>query len=450
MKNSFVSTTLLSYMQWLDNEILSVGGAYTNTSSQFYYKPDQRLGSSFVAYHSPFKSFVWDSGISGANVITQISGDFGTLSRGESGLIIDYENGRILLPSSFGTNRQISGSYSFKDFNIYFANQSQEEIVFTNKYYLNSRFNRQPTQCPPAYDMATPAIFISTISEKNDNFQFGGVYNSSVLLGVTVLAENLNQLDGALSIISDSEGDNFPQLPQSEWPLNYYGDFKSGVYSYSNLLTSTLPVPRALTGGLTFNSNQTVLLRGTGSPLTIFNTTGLDFNDGDPDDTPIVSTNSIITIASGDFSSLLSASGQIRDLTFAQPAGSAYPTVTSNPFNFYVTSMEARTEAPWLYITGQGYIETTGYSQTSGLFNVNVLSTRFLNQVRSCDFRWQALPTPLPSGPIVPSNYCSPSNLYSITNVEVSKIADGTKLNESLFAGVAYATIKKPRSIHDS
>jgi hypothetical protein len=112
--------------------------------------------------------------------------------------------------------------------------------------------------------------------------------------------------------------------------------------------------------------------------------------------------------------------------------------------------MDARAEAPWLYITGQGYIETTGYSQTSGLFNVDVLSTRFLNQVRSCTFRWETLPTPLPPGPIVPSNYCLPSNLYSITNVEVSKIADGTKLNESLFAGVAYATIKKPRSIHDS
>jgi hypothetical protein len=441
MKNSFVSTSLLSYMQWLDNEILSIGSAYTNTSSQFYYKPDQRLGSSLVAYHAPFKSFVWDSGISGANVITQISGDFGTLSRNQSGLIIDYENGRILLPSSFGTNRQISGSYSFKDFNIYFANQSQEEIVFTNKYYLNSRFNRQPTQCPPAYDMATPAIFISSISEKNENFQFGGVYRSSILLGITVLAENLNQLDGALSIISDSEGDNFPQLPQSEWPLNYYGDFKSGVYSYSSLLTSTLPVPPALIGGLTFNSTQTILLQSTGSPITILNATGLDFIDGD---------NSIVTVVSGDFSSLLNVSGQIRDLTFAAPAGSSYPTVTANPFDFYVTSMGSRVEPPWLYITGQGYIQTPGYEATLGQFNVDVLSSRFLNQIRSCTFRWEALPTPLPPGPIVPSNYCSPANLYTITNVEVSKIADDTKLNESLFAGIAYATIKKARTIHDT
>lgn len=235
MNNSFASTTLLSFMQWLDNKILSAGSAFTNNTSEFYYKPDQRLGPSFVTYQAPFKSFVWDSGINNANVITGISGDFGYLSNGQSGMMIDYENGRVILPSSFGANRKVSGSYSFKDFNIYFANQSQEDVVFTNKYYLNSRFNRQPTQCPPAYDIAIPAIFISNISERNDNFQFGGLYKSSILIGVTVLAENLNQLDGALSILNDAKDENFPQLPQSAWPLNSYGNFKSGVYSYKSL-----------------------------------------------------------------------------------------------------------------------------------------------------------------------------------------------------------------------
>jgi hypothetical protein len=236
MNNSFASTTLLSFYQWLDNRILTAGTAYTNTTSRLYYRPDPQLGSSYVTYQAPFKSFVWDSGVSNATILTSISGNFGNLSRGQSGMMVDYENGRVILPAAFGVNKIVSGSYSFKDFNIYFANQSQEEIIFTDKYYLNSRFNRLPTQIPPANAMVTPAIFISLIDEENKNHAFGGVYNSSILMGVTVLTDNLEQLEGALSILVDSKEAHFPSLPAADWPLNAYGDWKSG-YNYNDKIT---------------------------------------------------------------------------------------------------------------------------------------------------------------------------------------------------------------------
>lgn len=235
MQTTFSTTTLLSVYQWLDNKILQDGQAYTNTTTRLYYKPDERLGANFVTYQSPFKSFVWDSGVSGASIITSISGSFGTLSRGQSGMMVDYENGRVIMPASFGTDKIVSGSYAFKDFNVYFANQSQESIVFTNKYYLNSRFNRQINQTPPPYDMVTPAIFISNTHSENQNFAFGGVYNTSSIIGLTVLAENLNQLEGVLSLMVDSKHENFPQLDKSVWPLNFYGDFKSG-YNYEGII----------------------------------------------------------------------------------------------------------------------------------------------------------------------------------------------------------------------
>lgn len=235
MQTTFSTITLLSFYQWLDNKILQDGQAYTNTTSRFYYKPDERLGANFVAYHAPFKSFVWDSGVSGASIITSISGNFGSLSRGQSGMMVDYENGRVIMPASFGTDKIISGSYAFKDFNVYFANQSQEVMVFTNKYYLNSRFNRQVTQTPPAYDMVSPAIFISNTYSENKNFALGGLYNTSSTITLTVMAENLNQLEGVLSIMTDSKDENFPQLNKNTWPLNFYGDFKSG-YNYETIL----------------------------------------------------------------------------------------------------------------------------------------------------------------------------------------------------------------------
>jgi hypothetical protein len=238
MNYSFSETTLNSFYQWLDNRLLTQGQAFYTNTSRYLYQPDSTLGTGYVAYAAPIKSFVWDSGVAGATVPTVISGSFGTLSRGQSGMMMDYVNGRVILPSSFGTAATISGSYSFKELNIYYANQSQERMVFTNKYYLNSRFNRTAaTNTPPPYSMVTPCIFITNGTMENNPWAFGGTYETQFNITLNVMAENLSQLEGVLSILADSRLSYFPQLDPAAWPLNSFGDFKNGTgYSYSALV----------------------------------------------------------------------------------------------------------------------------------------------------------------------------------------------------------------------
>lgn len=237
----FSEIALNSFYQWLDNKLLAQGQAFYTTSSQYRYQPDPALGTGYVAYAAPIKSFVWDSGIPGATVASTISGSFGTLSRGQSGMMVDYQNGRVIFPASFGTNAVISGSYSFKELNLYYANQSQEKMVFTNKYYLNSRFGRTAAaNTPPPYSMVTPCIFISNISVDNEGWAFGGTYNTKVKISLNVLAENMGQLENSLALIGDSREAHFPQLAPASWPLNSYGDFKNGAgYSYSDLVAQS-------------------------------------------------------------------------------------------------------------------------------------------------------------------------------------------------------------------
>lgn len=236
MKTQFATTTLLSVYAWLDNLLLQKGQAYTNVTTQFYYQPDARLGTGFVTYQAPFMSFVWDSGVSGATIFNTVSGTTNgvpfTLSRGQSGMMTDFVNGRVILPASFGTTAVVSGSYAFKDFNIYFANQSQERMLFSNKYYLNSRFAL--TGRPPAYDMVTPAIFITNGNSENLNWAMGGVYNTTFTIALNVLAENMSQLEGALSILNDQKDASIPQLGTATWPLNFYGDYKPSGWNYQN------------------------------------------------------------------------------------------------------------------------------------------------------------------------------------------------------------------------
>lgn len=236
MQPQFATTTLLSVYAWLDNLLLQKGQAYTNVTTPLYYTPDPRLGPGFVTYAAPFKSFVWDSGVSGATIFNTVSGSINgtpfSLSRGQSGMMTDFVNGRVILPASFGTTAIVSGSYAFKDFNLYFANQSQEQILFTNKYYLNSRFAL--TGRPPAYDMVTPCIFITNGNSQNENWAFGGTYNTVMTIAINVLAENMSQLEGALSILTDQKDAYLPQLGTTTWPLNFYGDYKPSGWNYQS------------------------------------------------------------------------------------------------------------------------------------------------------------------------------------------------------------------------
>ncbi len=153
---------------------------------------------------------------------------------------------------------------------------------------------------------------------------------------------------------------------------------------------SAIPVQPALTGGLTFTSNQGVYLQGTSVPLTIYNTTGLDFNDGDPNDTPVVPTNATVATATGDFATLLGSAAQVRDFTFATPPDASYAVVTAGAFSFYLTSITIDVNAPWLRVFGDGYVEAAGYDTTLGYFDLNVLASRSLTQVRGFNFSWEA------------------------------------------------------------
>ena len=236
---SFSNITLLSFSQWFTNRLQQDGQAYFNTSSRLYYQPDTRLPAGYVAYASPFRSWVYDSGVSGAVIADRISGSLGiggtgAVLRGQSGLQIDYTNGRVILPSTVGTNAVISGSYAVTELNTYFGNQSAERMVFTDKYYLNSRFNRPITGIPPANDMVTPCVFVTNLGGENDNWAFGGLYNTKMDVRLIVMAETLNQLEGTLSLATDAMDANFPQLPPYLWPLNPLGDVKSG-YNYQTV-----------------------------------------------------------------------------------------------------------------------------------------------------------------------------------------------------------------------
>lgn len=238
----FSNTSNISFLLWSENKLLTKGLAYNNYTSKLYYSRDQNAsGNGLVAYASPFKQWVYDKSISGAQICESISGSI-SLSNGISGMRIDYENGRILLPISFGTGLNISGSYAFKDLNFYLANETEESLITSNKYYLNSRFKRPPTSGITPYVMATPAIFFNSLNSRQEDFALGGLYNSVDNVSLVVMAENVSILDSVFSIFRDTKNQCFVQLAYQNYPLDEFGNVKTGVYptgySYRDLSAS--------------------------------------------------------------------------------------------------------------------------------------------------------------------------------------------------------------------
>jgi hypothetical protein len=183
---------------------------------------------------------VYDSGISGAYIINAASGDAFTnypLTRA-SGVHFDYDNGRIVVPASFGSTLTLTGTYSLKEVNTYIANESQDALLTQGKYFINPRYNGTPTSGVPPYVMATPAVFVNTLSSRNEAYQLGGLVNSRDTITLTVLAESSYQLNTLLSTFRDMRYEYIPMLNVTNDPVDEWGDVKGGTgYNYQTYIS---------------------------------------------------------------------------------------------------------------------------------------------------------------------------------------------------------------------
>lgn len=233
MKPQFIHDATTSFMLWFDNYLLKKGEAFSNKTGTFVFYEDDRLDSRYKAFGSPFKQWVTDSSISGANIPTGVFVN-GVQKTRNSGVLFDFDNGRIL-SSGIAKTDVVTGSFAVKDFNIYFSNETEEDLLIDKKYIENPRVYSPAKQPVKPYDAAIPAIFLSASHSKNDPFAFGGEDTSRVFIKGIVLAENQYQLDGVLSIFADSEQEVFRKIPFSGHPITEYGDLKNGTYSYEEL-----------------------------------------------------------------------------------------------------------------------------------------------------------------------------------------------------------------------
>lgn len=235
MIEQFIHTATTSFFLWFDNYLLKKGQAFSNKTGKFYHYADDRLDPRFETFGSPYKQWVTDSSISGANIPTGVSIN-GVAQGRNNGVIFDFDNGRII-SSGISQNDTVTGSFAVKDFNIYFTNETEEDLLIDRKFVSNPRvYSPQENYINP-YDAVIPAIFLSSATMKNEPFAFGGEDTTKIMMKAVILAENTYQLEGVMSIFADSRNEIIPKIPFSGHPITEYGDLKNGSYSYESLKT---------------------------------------------------------------------------------------------------------------------------------------------------------------------------------------------------------------------
>ena len=236
MKQQYQHNVTTSFVSWLDNHLLQKGEAYQNKTGVLSYYSDTRLSSTFRAFGSLYKQWVFDSSITGAIVPSGVFVN-GVFKGRSDGLIIDYLNGRVL-STGIPTGATVTGSFSVKDYNIYLTNENEEDlIVENNNLAVNEKFPWTGKYVQP-YDQTVPAIYVITEGFHNTEFAFGGEDESRSYLKCVVFADSPYSLDGVLSIFSDTFHTSFKLQDFTGYPINEYGDVKSYPYLYDNYYSS--------------------------------------------------------------------------------------------------------------------------------------------------------------------------------------------------------------------
>lgn len=234
MKPQFSHELMGSVLLWLDNLILTKGEAFYNVTGSFYPVNNYK---GKTAYAAPYKQFVYDLSISGANVVTGIYLNNNFITTGQSGFLgINYEEGLALFNSNI--NGSVSGVYSAKEINIKLTSESEEDLIFKKKYY-NKRQLVAPISGNLTNEQPYPVVYIKLDEGKNQEFALGGEESTENKVILVNICESQYQLDGLRSIIQDSTRSYIPLYLINEYPFNVYGSLKT-TFNYTGLRQSKI------------------------------------------------------------------------------------------------------------------------------------------------------------------------------------------------------------------
>lgn len=236
MKSQFQHDVLSSFYLWLEYQLVSDDSqAYvTNRQNNFHYANFSDLPTGYVGYQGEYRQLVAEHSISNPNSGVFISGSFVS----GSNILIDYSNGRVILPRSSGENLTITANSSVKEINTYLSENDEEQLILQNDFidsstdspYLSSKEFKRDEKT-----FILPACFVRMQNIDNDLVALGGEVDTQSFIRVTVLSTDQYIFDGTLSFFSDKKHQCIKLIDVGNDPYGRSFTLKSFPYSYENL-----------------------------------------------------------------------------------------------------------------------------------------------------------------------------------------------------------------------
>lgn len=226
-----------SFMLYLDNLWCSRGQAYQNYSGSLYNMPSPQ-DRSFDCFTSPFRQWVADSSVSGANICSGVWDQTSTFIPTGTGVIPDYNNGRILTNKGLVTG-SLTTTFAMKEINLFMSTESEQQIIFDGRLQKYPEFpNRAPTTGINANVRPYPCAYLIAKNYNAIPFQIGGGLNYKYTMRVILMADSDYLLEGATSLAQSQRDKFFIEFPPALLPFNQFGGLKSGVFNYAQMVSS--------------------------------------------------------------------------------------------------------------------------------------------------------------------------------------------------------------------
>lgn len=243
MKPQFDQRLLSSFYLWFDDRVVRYAEAIeSGISQQFYYSPDSvDISSNQVAYYSPDRQFVAGGYNVPSGVYIDSTGKYDFVYQepnNSTGLMIDHDQGRVILNSSMGTGLSISGDFSRKTLNTYITNESEEELLLNSDFLLADQDDQTFLESITGFaslNYTVPAAFISYNSSVNKPFALGGLQDTRSNIRAVIVANDNYTLDSALSLFRDSSEVCVPIIDYAEFPFGEHFHLKNPPFNYEIL-----------------------------------------------------------------------------------------------------------------------------------------------------------------------------------------------------------------------
>lgn len=235
MKVQFDHIIQSSFYLWFDDQVTRQAEAVTSGISQNFYYSNKGVDvpSNLVAYYSPDRQLV----ANGETVPSGVYVNGALVNQGTNNLMIDFDQGRVVMNADQGTSLTVSGNFDRKDVNVYITNDSEEQLLLNNDFVLASDGDTwlQDSNNLGTPNYTIPAAFVSCNGSDNAPFAFGGLDETTTRIRTVFITEDNYTLDGMLSLFRDTAKTCFPLMSYSAFPFGEYFHIKEPPYSYTGL-----------------------------------------------------------------------------------------------------------------------------------------------------------------------------------------------------------------------